>query len=211
MRVRPENLLPLFLHQGDQSRLPRLKISTRYSAPKKVSQPSGGFIGASSATSASYPPWAGATSGSGEQKSRAHQRTILQQLGHLLLQRPAAFRPLLTEGLAFSVSLSHDCISVVTIVKHKNMVHRTFCASFRINEKRPGYDKPFMSRTRTARWSFSISSCTSGRGRQPQVHREFQGTRRLALELGCIRHHLLRIPHHTFCRSSLEPPGFPLL
>jgi hypothetical protein len=37
-----------------------------------------------------------------QQKGRTYRRFILRQLGHLLLERPAAFRPLLMEGLALS-------------------------------------------------------------------------------------------------------------
>jgi len=39
---------------------------------------------------------------SAEQKGRAYQRFILRQLSHLHCKRSAAFRPLLTKGLALS-------------------------------------------------------------------------------------------------------------
>ena len=36
------------------------------------------------------------------QKSRAHRKDSHWQFGHLRIKKSAAFRPLLTEGLAFS-------------------------------------------------------------------------------------------------------------
>jgi len=38
-------------------------------------------------------------------KGRAYRRSILRQLGHLCLLRPAAFRPPLAKGLALSCYL----------------------------------------------------------------------------------------------------------